>query len=56
LISPITIHRKDWEYAMGIIAMKRFNKLNMNSLVVGIGSGFSIFLYKSFLVIQVMIA
>ena len=36
---PSYIHRKDWEFAMGIIAMKRFNKLNMNSLVVGIGSG-----------------
>jgi SAM-dependent methyltransferase len=36
---PSYIHRKAWEFAMGIIAMKRFNKLNMNSLVVGIGSG-----------------
>jgi SAM-dependent methyltransferase len=37
--TPIIIHRKDWEFVMGIIAMKRFNKLNMNSLAVGIGSG-----------------
>jgi SAM-dependent methyltransferase len=36
---PISIHRKDWEFAMGILAMKRFNKLNMNNLAVGIGSG-----------------
>ena len=36
---PVIIHRKAWEFAMGILAMKRFNKLNMNSLVVGIGSG-----------------
>src|SRR5215211_2757579 len=36
---PSYIHRKVWEFAMGIIAMKRFNKLNMNSLAVGIGSG-----------------
>ena len=36
---PVIIHRKNWEFAMGIIAMKRFNKLNMNSLAVGIGSG-----------------
>ena len=36
---PSIIHRKYWEFAMGIIAMKRFNKLNMNSLVLGIGSG-----------------
>jgi hypothetical protein len=36
---PSYIHRKAWEFAIGIKAMKRFNKLNMNSLVVGIGSG-----------------
>ena len=24
---PGLIHRKDWEWTMGIIAMKRFNKL-----------------------------
>jgi hypothetical protein len=26
------IHRKAWEFAMGITARKRLNKLNMNSL------------------------
>jgi len=36
---PIAIHRKDWEFAMGIIAMKRYNKLNTNSIAIGIGSG-----------------
>jgi SAM-dependent methyltransferase len=36
---PIIIHRKAWEFAMGILAMKRFNKLNMTNLAVGIGSG-----------------
>jgi SAM-dependent methyltransferase len=33
------IHRKDWEWAVGIIAMKRFKKLNHNNLAVGVGSG-----------------
>ena len=37
--TPTTIHRKYWEFAMGIIAMKRFNKLNMETLALGIGSG-----------------
>ena len=27
------IHRKDWEWAIGIIAMKRFDKLNKSSSV-----------------------
>ncbi len=33
------IHRKDWEWAMGITAMKRFGKLNMDSKAIGVGSG-----------------
>jgi SAM-dependent methyltransferase len=33
------IHRKDWEWALGIIAMTRFGKLNDNSTAIGIGSG-----------------
>jgi SAM-dependent methyltransferase len=33
------IHRKDWEWALGIIAMERYNKLNENSRAVGVGSG-----------------
>lgn len=33
------IHRKDWEWAIGIIAMKRFDKLNKSSTAIGVGSG-----------------
>ena len=33
------IHRKDWEWARGIIAMKRFDKLKKESLAIGIGTG-----------------
>src|ERR671933_916867 len=33
------IDRKEWEWAMGIIAMSRFNRLNKNSVALGIGSG-----------------
>src|SRR5918994_690048 len=36
---PVTIHRKDWEFAMGVLAMKRFNKLNDKCTAIGIGSG-----------------
>jgi SAM-dependent methyltransferase len=37
--NPPFIHRKDWEFAMGIIAMKRFNKLNDKCTAIGIGTG-----------------
>jgi SAM-dependent methyltransferase len=33
------IHRKDWEWAIGIMAMKRFDKLNKSSTAIGVGSG-----------------
>jgi SAM-dependent methyltransferase len=33
------IHRKDWEWALGIIAISRFGKLNEKSTAIGIGSG-----------------
>jgi SAM-dependent methyltransferase len=33
------IHRKDWEWALGIVAMSRFGKLNDKSTAIGIGSG-----------------
>jgi SAM-dependent methyltransferase len=33
------IHRKDWEWAMGIAAMKKFGKLNNQSIALGIGAG-----------------
>jgi len=36
---PSYIHRKVWEFAMGIIAMKRFNKLNDKCTAIGIGTG-----------------
>ena len=36
---PGLIHRKDWEWALGIIAMKRFYKLNDKCTAIGIGSG-----------------
>jgi SAM-dependent methyltransferase len=36
---PGFIHRKDWEWALGIVAMRRFGKLTKNSKAIGIGSG-----------------
>ena len=33
------IHRKDWEWALGIIAMRRFDKLTKKSTAIGIGCG-----------------
>lgn len=36
---PGLIHRKDWEWALGITAMKRFNKLNDKCTAIGIGAG-----------------
>ena len=33
------IHRKDWEWALGIVAMRRFGKLTKNSNAIGVGSG-----------------
>ena len=33
------IDRKDWEFAIGILAMKRFNKLNDKCTAIGIGAG-----------------
>src|SRR6187200_234992 len=33
------IHRKDWEWALGIIAMRRFGKLNEKSTAIGVGVG-----------------
>jgi SAM-dependent methyltransferase len=35
----ILIDRKEWEWAMGIIAMYRFNRLNKNNVALGIGAG-----------------
>ncbi|MDF2770006.1 MAG: Methyltransferase domain protein, partial [Nitrososphaeraceae archaeon] len=33
------IHRKDWEWALGIVAMRRFDKLTKKSTAIGVGSG-----------------
>jgi SAM-dependent methyltransferase len=33
------IHRKDWDWALGIIAMRRFGKLNEKSTAIGVGAG-----------------
>jgi SAM-dependent methyltransferase len=33
------IHRKDWEWAIGLIAMKRFGKIDESSAAIGVGSG-----------------
>jgi SAM-dependent methyltransferase len=33
------IHRKDWEWAIGLIAMKRFGKIHESSAAIGVGSG-----------------
>jgi SAM-dependent methyltransferase len=32
------IHRKDWEWGLGVLAMKRFGKLNKKSKAIGVGS------------------
>jgi SAM-dependent methyltransferase len=32
-------HRKDWEWAMGILAIQKFGKLNENSTALGVGTG-----------------
>jgi hypothetical protein len=42
---PVTIHRKAWEFAMGVLAMKRFNKLNDKCTAIGIGSGREVLFY-----------
>jgi SAM-dependent methyltransferase len=33
-----SIHRKDWEWGLGVLAMKRFVKLNKKSKAIGVGS------------------
>ena len=44
---PGQIHRKDWEWTLGIIAMKRFGKLNnnKNNTALGIGAGKELILF-----------
>jgi SAM-dependent methyltransferase len=36
---PRFIERKDWEWALGLIAMKRFGKINKNCTALGVGAG-----------------
>jgi SAM-dependent methyltransferase len=39
-LNPVgLIHRKDWEWAMGLIAMQRLGKLNKRCSAIGVGSG-----------------
>jgi SAM-dependent methyltransferase len=42
---PGQVHRKDWEWALGIIAMKRFSKLSKNNTAVGVGAGKELILF-----------
>ncbi len=37
---PEIIARKDWEWALAVIAMRRFSKLNTNSKAIGIASAY----------------
>jgi ubiquinone/menaquinone biosynthesis C-methylase UbiE len=39
------IHRKDWEWAMSVVAMRRLGKLNKNSTALGVGAGKEILLF-----------
>ena len=39
------IHRKDWEWAMGILAMRKLGKLNEHTTALGIGAGKEVVLY-----------
>jgi SAM-dependent methyltransferase len=39
------VHKKDWEWALGIIAMRRFGKLNEKSTAIGVGSGIETILF-----------
>jgi hypothetical protein len=39
------IHTKDWEWAMSVIAMRRFGKSNENSTAPGVGVGKEILLF-----------
>ena len=42
---PGQIHRKDWEWTLRIIAMKKFGKLNENSTAIGVGAGKELILF-----------
>lgn len=42
---PGQIHRKDWEWARGIIAMRQFGKLNNGCTAIGVGAGKELVLF-----------
>ena len=33
------VHRKDWEWARGIVAMKRYGKIKRGNTAIGVGTG-----------------
>jgi SAM-dependent methyltransferase len=39
------IHRKDWEWAMSVVAMCRLGKLNKNNTAIGVGCGKEVILF-----------
>lgn len=39
------VHRKHWEWALGIVSMQRFGKLNDNTIAIGVGSGKELILF-----------
>jgi SAM-dependent methyltransferase len=39
------IHRKDWEWAMSVVAMCRLGKLNKNNTALGVGCGKEVILF-----------
>jgi hypothetical protein len=43
--SPEIIQRRDWEWALAIIAMRRFGKLNNNSKALGVASASEVILF-----------
>jgi SAM-dependent methyltransferase len=43
--SPEIIQRRDWEWALSIIAMRRFGKLNNNSKALGVASATEVILF-----------
>jgi SAM-dependent methyltransferase len=42
---PGQIHRKDWEWTLGIIALKRFGKLNEKNTAIGVAAGKELVLF-----------
>ena len=44
-LSPEIIKRKDWEWALGLIAMKRLGKFNNNSKAIGVATAHEVILF-----------